>query len=128
MRHIAGAGVRIFIHNRLKLFLGCVGALLGGGERRKIWLRWSAHGPQLRILGAHRLRQFQAGLFILRAQVVPSPNHGGQHDDDHNCRGNHLGPVLDGPMRRILRGSNGHTAECVLLKLMAGLCAHKLPF
>jgi hypothetical protein len=31
-------------------------------------------------------------------------------------------------MRRLLGGINGYTAESVLLKLTAGLCAHKLPF
>jgi hypothetical protein len=31
-------------------------------------------------------------------------------------------------VRRLLGGSNGDSAESVLLELTAGLCAHRLPF
>jgi len=36
--------------------------------------------------------------------------------------------MFNRPMRRFLGGVNGHTAEGILLELMAGFGAHGLPF
>src|SRR5215472_4894311 len=36
--------------------------------------------------------------------------------------------MLDRPIGGFLGSADGHTAECILFQLMAGFCAHKLPF
>src|SRR5215471_8423086 len=36
--------------------------------------------------------------------------------------------MLDRPIGGLLGSADGHTAKCILFQLMAGFCAHKLPF
>ena len=77
MGHVGGAGVGILVDDRLKLFLGGLGTLFGGGEAGDVGLGRRALGTQLRVHGANCLGKVEAGLFVLCAQVIPTANDGG---------------------------------------------------
>src|SRR5258708_39436608 len=120
--------MRIFIHNSLKLLLGSVGAFFGGGEAGYIRLSWRTGRAQRRVHGANGLRELKTGLFVLRSQIKPTAQNGAYNDGDHDSGNDQGGSVFDRPMSGLFGSLESDTAESVLFKVMAGLCAHGLPF
>ena len=90
MGKFGGASMRILVHDRLKLFVGFGGALLGGGVAGKIRLGGSAGRPQWRIQHADGLVQQGAGFLVLLVQVVPAANSQRQYDGQNQASDDEL--------------------------------------
>src|SRR5215469_2832315 len=128
MRHIRRARVRILVNDRLELLLRSLRAFLRRSERREIRLLRLAGWTQRCLHRPHRDRKIEASLLVLGVQVVPAANYDCGKNDHHNG-GNDQGlTMLDRPIGGLLGSADGHTAKCILFQLMAGFCAHKLPF
>src|ERR1700694_5854611 len=119
MCHVGGAGVGVLVDDRLKLLLSGLGSLFGRGDAWDVGLSWGSLGPQLSVHGANRLRKFEAGFFVLRAQVIPSADDGGENDGDGDYGNDQRGAVGDRPIGRFLGGVEGYTTEGILFQLMA---------
>ena len=126
--HVGRSGVRIFVDDRLKLFSSRIGALLGRSECRKIRLLRSSRRPQLRIHSPNGDGEVQTGLLVLRVEVVPAADHAPDEEHCDNGGNNESRPVLDRPIGGFFSSADGDTAKCILFQLMAGFCAHGLPF
>src|SRR5271155_176841 len=123
-RHIRRAGVRIFVHDRLKLFPGSLRALLGRSKTGDIGLCRDSRRPKLRLQSPGRLRQIEAGFLVLCALVIPSARcNASDYYNGDNGDGQSI-PVFYAPVGGLLGSSDGDPAERILFKLMAGLCAH----
>src|SRR3984957_5098213 len=128
MGHVGGAGMRIFVDDSLKLFLGGLSTLFGRSEAGDVRLSRRSSGSQRRVQGTNGLREIEAGFLVLGAQVIPSANDSGENDGNSYHGDDERGTVRDRPIGRLFGGVKGNSAKGILFQVVAGFCAHGLPF
>src|SRR5579872_198728 len=118
----------ILVRNLLKLLVGRSGAFIRAAKTGLVRLWRHVRRTHCSVQSPDCPAHLDTGLFVLLVQVVPRPD---PNADDHQCdngadhqRTLMIRRPVDGLLGSIDRGP----AESILFQLMAGFCAHELPF
>jgi hypothetical protein len=65
---------------------------------------------------------------VLRIQVVPAADYAPDEEHCDDSGNNESGPMLDRPIGGFLGSADSNAAKRILFQVMAGFCAHGLPF
>src|SRR5439155_17746843 len=108
--HVGSTGVRIFVNDRLKLFLSGLRAISRRSEGRKVRLFRSTGSTQLCVHCANGLGEIEAGFLVLCAEIIPSTNHCGEKDGDCDCGNDEGSAMRDRPIGGSFGGVYRYTA------------------